>query len=55
MKELMEFRMAETAPVVQGTSAPVGANVPMGVFVVIFGVVLGVFLVWYVVNRRRGD
>jgi hypothetical protein len=40
---------------VSGTGAPVAAKVPMGVFVVVFGVILVAFLVWYVMNRRRGE
>jgi hypothetical protein len=48
------MRFAEIAPVVQGTAAPVSVHVPMGVFVVMFGILLGIFLVWYVINRRNG-
>ena len=49
------MNLAEVAPVIRSTNTPVAANVPMGVFVVIFGVILGVFLVWYFVNRGRGE
>ena len=30
-------------------------NVPWNVFGIVFGVVLAAFLVWYVLNRRRGE
>jgi hypothetical protein len=40
---------------VSGTSAPLAASVPMGVFGVVFGIILVAFLVWYVMNRRRGE
>ncbi len=35
------------------TSAPLAANVPIKWFVIIFFVILTVFLVWYMFNRRR--
>lgn len=49
----MDF--AEVAPVIQSTNVPMAANVPIGVFVAIFGVILGVFLIWYMINRRHGE